>query len=129
MVIHLAGLFENRRDTINFGALISEAERSGTDETAIANARSRMSEVGSIHPKVAILRSNLFGHRSASLSYEDAFEKAAIKPDQIRDLTVAGLDIANCLLAARGLNEQLFHDVPRRDLEKLINDLGAANAS
>jgi hypothetical protein len=44
-----------------------------------------------------------FAHRSASISYDDVFKLAAVKPDQLRDLTEVALKIANRLLLARGL--------------------------
>ncbi|MGH8558557.1 MAG: hypothetical protein ACRESZ_14080 [Methylococcales bacterium] len=129
MVIYLAGLFESRSDTVNFDALINEAEAAGVSKAAVDSARVLMREVASIPSKIAILRSNLFGHRSASLSYAEAFQKAELKPDQFRDLTVVGLKIANTLLKARGLDEQFFHELSREDVEMLINDLAKANAS
>lgn len=129
MVIHLAGLFESRNDTINFGALIKEAEADSVSNEAVDRARALMTGIASVPSKVAILRSNLFAHRSASLSYEEGFRKADLKPDQLRDLTVVGLRIANTLLIARGLEEQFFHTPSRKDLERLINDLAKTNAS
>jgi hypothetical protein len=128
MVIHLAGLFEVRTNTVNFGALINDAESCGVSNAAVNEARILMKEVAAIPSKVAILRSNLFGHRSASLSYEAAFQKADLKPDQLRYLTSVGLKIANTLLRARGLDEQYFHELPRADVRKLINDLEKVNS-
>jgi hypothetical protein len=125
MVISLAGLFETRSDTINFGALINEAETAPAPKAAVDRARELMTGVAGIPSKVAILRSNLFGHRSASLSYAEAFQKADLKPDQLRDLTVVGLKIANTLLKARGLHEQFFNELSRAHLERLINRLVA----
>lgn len=129
MVLHLAGLFEPRNGTINFAALIREAKADGVAKEAIDSAEAALQSVKELPPKVAILRSNLFAHRSASLSYDEAFRKADMKPDQLRDLTIEGLRIANILLLARGCSEQYFHDLGRRDVEQLINDLANHNAS
>jgi hypothetical protein len=109
LVTHLASLFERRSDTINFESLVDEAEVNNLmPANFIAEARAALDSVAHIRPKVAILRSNTFAHRSASLSYEDAFRKAAFTPNQLRDMTVAGLSIANALLAGRGLGPVLF---------------------
>jgi hypothetical protein len=124
----VAGLFESRNDTINFGALIKEAESDGVSKGAINKAKALMAEIAGVPTKVAILRNNLFAHRSGSLSYEEAFRKADLKPDQLRELAVAGLRIANTLLIARGIDEQFFHELSRRDVERLINDLAKANS-
>lgn len=109
LVTHLASIFERRNDTINFETLITEAEDEKLVSTEhIAKARSALSSVAELRPKVAILRSNLFAHRSNSLSYSEAFRKAAFTPNNMRDLTIAGLEIANALLTGRGQKEVFF---------------------
>lgn len=129
-IVHLAGLFENRGDTVNLPRLIQELGSSclAPAET-ITKADELLSQVDALPPKVAILRSNLFGHRSGSLSYTDAFKKAAVQPNELRDLTEIALQITNCLLIARGLNEQTFHPLPRRDAETMLNVLSSQRAT
>lgn len=129
MLIHLAGLFESRGDTINFGALIKETEANGISKEAVDKAWALIREVADVPTKLIILRSNLFAHRGASHSYEEFFQKAKLKPDQIRDLTVVGLKIANTLLIAHDLKEQFFYKPSRDHVERLINDLAKANAN
>ena len=109
LVTHLASLFENRSDTINFGSLIAEADKGGlVPGERATEAKEALASVSHLRPKLAILRSNLFSHRSNSLSYEAAFDKAAITPNQFRDLTLAGIQIANALLVGRGQREIFF---------------------
>ena len=109
LVTHLASLFENRGDTINFESLIAEAEKDGlVPADRVAEAKEALASVSHLRTKLAILRSNLFSHRSGSLSYKAAFDKAAITPNQFRDLTLAGLKIANALLIGRGQREAFF---------------------
>lgn len=130
LIVHLAGLFENRGDTVNLPRLIQELRSScSVPVETITKAEDLLSQVGALLPKVAILRSNLFAHRNASLSYADAFKKAAISPNEIRDLTETALRIANCLLIARGLNEQFFHPLPLRDAEAMLNALARLHAT
>lgn len=106
LVTHLASLFESRSDTINFSALISEAE---VDQlipvTALAAAKGKLDQVSDLRPKLTILRNNSFAHRSASLSYDNSFIRAAITPFQLRNLIDAGFGIINTLLTERGLQE------------------------
>lgn len=124
LIVHLAGLFECRGNTINFNALIKEAIASGLFATeAIDRVREKITEVQDISSKLVILRNNLFAHRSASLSYKDAFSKADLIANQLRDITATGLQIANLLLLARGLPEQFFYEPPRRHIEALLCDL------
>ena len=109
MVTHLASLFENRRDTINFQALLQEAVQNNlVSSAALTEAQNTLQAVAHLRPKVAILRSNLFSHRSASVSYDEAFRLAAITPFQLRDLTDAGLSIASTLLVAIGQKECFY---------------------
>ncbi|QNN69430.1 hypothetical protein [Thermomonas carbonis] len=124
LVTHLASLFENRNDTINFESLIAEAEKDGLiSDDRIADAKSALSSVSHLRPKLAILRSNLFSHRSKSLSYEAAFDKAAITPNQFRDLTSAGLTIANALLVGRGQREIFFTKTTASQTLKMLQTL------
>jgi len=124
LVTHLAALYENRNGTINFETLITEAENASlVSESALDEAKATLSSVSALRPKVAILRSNLFSHRSASLSYEAAFAKAEITPFQLRDLTVVGLKIANTLLAARGLPEPFFSNSTLNHTKNLLQAL------
>jgi len=109
MVMHLALLFENRRNTINFSALILEAKEEGVvPAEELGKAKSTLDSVSALRPKVAILRNNLVAHRSDTISYADAYVKAAITPFQFRDLTEAALSIVNTLLIARGRKEIFF---------------------
>ena len=109
MVTHLALLFENRPDTINFSALILEAEAGNlAPAAALVKAKSTLDSVSALRPKIAVLRSNLIAHRSASISYDNAYAKAAITPFQLRDLTEAARSIINVLLISRGLQECFF---------------------
>jgi len=124
LIVYLGGLFEKRADTVNLPALVSEARASGTAPAdVVAQAKALLAQVEALQPKVATLRSNLFAHRSASLSYADAFRKAAIKPNQLRELTEIGLRVVNLLLVSRGLPEQVFHAGSRQHAEALLNAL------
>ncbi len=86
-------------------------------------ANTAFDSVSSLRPKVAILRSNLFSHRSAAVSYERAFELAAIKPFDFRDLTVAGIKISNALLEGRGLRGVFYGGSTLSQLKALLESL------
>jgi hypothetical protein len=122
-VTYLAGLYESRGNTINLSQLIREAEAAGVDKAAIDKAQGLMTASAGLVSKVMILRSNLFAHRSASLSYEDVFRKAELKPDQLGELADTALNVANTLLLARGLDEQFSHELSRRAVERMMIDL------
>lgn len=125
-VVHIAGLFESREDTINLPMLVSELAVSGV---SVTEAESLISEAHPFISKVMILRSNLFAHRSAALTYEKAFEKANITANQLGHLCELALRIINCLLLARGLEEKLFHELSRCHANAMLNALGKTSAT
>ena len=121
LIMHLAILFERREDTVNFGALIAEAESENLiPSQVLAEASKQLASVLFLCSKLAILRSNLFSHRSGSMSYDGTFDKAAITPFQLRDLTDAGLFIANILLVARGQQECFFSETTLDDAKGML---------
>jgi hypothetical protein len=130
LIVHLAALFEVRQKTINFPGLIQEAEASIlVSSAAIHEAKTLLAQAQPLRAKVVILRSNLFAHRSASLAYDETFRKAAITPNQLRDLTELGLTIANVMLRARNSPEQFFHIPSLSDAKKMLNSLRGNNGS
>jgi AbiU2 len=126
-IVHIAALFEKRRDTINLPDLARELKQSNLiSAQAAADIDVLLSHANQFAPKVCILRSNLFAHRSASLSYDGAFKKAAVTPRQMRLLTELALKIVNQLLLARGLGNHSFYPSPREDAEAMLKALKKA---
>jgi hypothetical protein len=125
-VVHIAALFE-RKDTINLWRLTDEMRGAGMlSTTALAEVEALLSQATPVVSKVAILRHNLFAHRSASMSYAEAFEMAGLTTEQLANLTEIALKIANALLLARGLPDQVFHPGPREHAEALLTTLRRA---
>ena len=124
-VVHLAALFERRNDTINLPVLKAELEEAGALESATAaSAEAILNEAKPLIPKVIILRSNLFAHRSASVSYAQAFELADVTANQLGHLSDLSLRLTNCLLLARGLKDRVFHTISRAHLKGLLDAIG-----
>lgn len=135
LVMDLAGLFEAGRYTINFGALI-KASQPHIEHQAHESAKKLLAGIRPVSSRLKVLRDHLFAHRSASLSYKDAFVAAQIAPNQLRDLITNGFQLVNILLAARGLRTEPFHDLERTDhdlartdAEALLDDLAKMHAS
>jgi hypothetical protein len=123
-VIHIAALFENRKDTINLPRLVKDTIIAAPISTQIATkTKTLLSQAKPLASKAAILRSNLFAHRSATLTYSEAFKKAAVTANQLRDLTEIALAIANHLLRARGLSDQFFNPLPRDHADAMLKTL------
>jgi AbiU2 len=124
-VIYMAGVFDKRRDTISLLSLVRDVkvagQLSGHDTGTI---EVRLNEAKPLAEKVIMLRHEAFAHRSKHFSYDDVFTKAAVKPQQLRELTDVALKIANTLLLARGLPDQCFTQLPRQAAEAMMMALG-----
>jgi hypothetical protein len=126
-IVHIAAMFDKTRDTISLTRLAKEMKAARFIQgQEIAEIDAVLAEAAPIVEKVTVLRHHAFAHRSASISYDDAFKKAAVKPDQLRDLTELALKIANRLLLARGLKDEFFTSLPREDAERMMKALGAS---
>src|SRR5687767_13724023 len=68
-IVHIAALFETRKDTINFPQLVKDAELV-VSHAARMDLQALLVSAKPLAVKAAVLRNHLFGHRSASLSYE-----------------------------------------------------------
>jgi hypothetical protein len=123
-IVSIAALFDRRRDTITLPGLAKEmgkanllpAETKSEVTTLMAQAKPLVS-------KITILRHNAFAHRSASLSYDEAFKAAAVTALQMRELTEIALKIANCLTQARGRGEHFFNELAQEDAEAMMKAL------
>jgi AbiU2 len=123
-VIHIAAMFDRTRDTISLPRLAKEMKAAGLIQgQEAAEVDALLDKAAPIAAKVTILRHHAFAHRSASISYDDVFKLAAVKPDQLRDLTVVALKIANRLLLARGLKDECFTTLPREAAEAMMKVL------
>src|SRR5258707_14629511 len=81
-VVHTAALFEKRRDTINLPSLLKEMKTANLISAQdAAEVDALLAQAKDVASKVTILRSNLFAHRSATLSYDDAFKKPSVTPN------------------------------------------------
>jgi hypothetical protein len=124
-VIYMAGVFDKRKGTISLEPLIREAKAAGYLKPQAAKAANALlARAKSLAEKVALLRNNAVAHRSAHISYDDVFRMAAVKPDQLRELTDLALEITNQLLRVSGLQEQSFTDLPREAAEAMMKALG-----
>ena len=120
----MAGVFDKRSGTISLPPLVREVKAAGQligQDAAAVDAL--LVEAKPVADKVLILRHKAFAHRSAHISYDDVFKMAAVRPDQLRDLTDLALKIANRLLLARGLQDQYFTELPRDAAEAMMKAL------
>jgi hypothetical protein len=129
-VVHLAGLLETRSDTVNLEALISEATATNAlPGTLTGQTEPVLVGLKPLRRAVMILRSNLFAHRSSSMSYAEAFKTAAVTPNELRRGTESLLSLVNLLLRSRGLPEQSFNEASQRHLREMLNAIEKTRAT
>jgi hypothetical protein len=125
-VVHTAAMFDRTRGTISLMQLAREMKAAHLIRgSAIAELDGLFDEATPIASKVTILRHNTFAHRSANISYDATFKKAAVTATQLRDLTEIALKIANRLLLARGLKAEIFTPLPLKDAEAMMKALAS----
>jgi hypothetical protein len=129
-IVHMAALFEKRNDTINLPGLAKEMKAAGLIPAQdAAEIDALLSKATQLAPKIAVLRNNLFAHRSALVSYAAAFQEVGVTANQLLDLTEMALKIANRLLLVRGLRDHLFNQQPRKDAKAMLKALKEAQAT
>jgi hypothetical protein len=129
LIMYLGQIFERRRKVISLPSVVDQATLEGVDARALDAARKLLDDARPIWQKTVVLRSNLFAHRSASVSYAEAFTKAQLKPDELRDLTQFGLAVVNTLAAAVQIDGFEFVSHSREDMLRLMGALGSEGHS
>jgi hypothetical protein len=119
-------MFDKRKDTINLVQLAREMKAAHLIQgQAITELETLLAQAAPFASKVTILRHNAFAHRSASISYDAAFDKAEVTANQLRDLTELAQKIVNRLLLARGLKEVAFTPLPLEAAKDMMKALAA----
>ena len=120
-IIHMASLFETRRDTVNLPRLWRlQAENSRRHEIA-DRIETLFRQTAATAKGLTILRSSVMAHRSISLSYNEAFKKAQITPNAMRALTDDALLLVNLLRSIHDLGEERFDELALGDLKALAS--------
>ena len=126
-VMHIAAMFDRRKDTISLIRLSHEMKAADQIRGQVTiEVDTLLAQAIPIVSKVTTLRHYAFAHRSARISYDDAFKKAAVTAAQLRDLTELALKIANRLLLARGLKDEVFTPLPVEAAKAMMKALTAA---
>lgn len=120
-VVTIAALFDKRADTISLPHLAREMTRNGQlSGVDLIEVNRLLMNAKSLESKVTILRHKAFAHRSAHTSFDDVFREASVTADQMRELTVIALRVANKLAEACGVSVGFFNELPREDAARMM---------
>lgn len=125
-IVHIYALFETRKDTINLPRLVKEMKANKLLPTKeAAEVDSLVRGAMPLTSKVTILRNNLFGHRTAKMTYADVFKSAKVTANQLRELTDIALKVVNRMLRARGRQSKIFNPLITIQTEAMFKALRA----
>lgn len=124
MIIALYKLFDKNKKSLSLRKIIRDAQKLKIIEEAGVNTLNRSVEkVDSIWSKVMILRSNLFAHRSDTLTVNEIYKKAKITPNQMKELMEVALEILNSICLKTDKSKRRFEDFVARDTYNVLNAL------
>jgi hypothetical protein len=96
LVIALYRLYENNTKTVNIPGLLRIISNDHPFEEKSEEKIAELYEKAKpLFLKVAILRNNAFGHRSSKLTSKDAFAKAEITPNELKQLLETTKELLN----------------------------------
>lgn len=123
-VIALYCLYETNERTVNVpGLLRIMKDKHPLSLQTEQNVEELVQKAQPLFQKVAILRNNVFGHRSAKLSTREAFAKARITPDQLKDMLNTTKDLMNEITREWNQSTHAFNLGSGESIVRLLDDL------
>ena len=119
-IVHMAGLFETREDTVNLRQIWVTVKFDASEKEK-QEAEKLLQDTSILTKAVMMLRNNAMAHRSASLSYNSAFDKAQVTPDQLRQLNGIAFELVNIMRSVVGLKKIELDYVAIGRLQALAN--------
>jgi len=87
LLVSLYKLYETREDTYNIPRFLKMLRNDAAlGSTVLASLDVQHQEAKPLWVKVSILRNKVFGHHSTAHSVEEAFQEAAVTPNELCDL-------------------------------------------
>lgn len=119
-VVELHSLLDANEATINLPHLVAALEREKGSLPLLTGA---LASVRDPFVKVRLLRNAVFAHRTRKNSYNDVFTRAAITPDQLQELVVTCIKIANELRVEVGMKPEAPTTLPVEYYERMLRQL------
>lgn len=126
-LVALYRLYETRRDTYNIPQLLRRAKTNSRFTVGeIAEFEALYARAKPLWAKVCVLRNNAFGHRSTSLSVEEAFIEADVTPNEFSELIEVTKELLNAISHAYEKSFHAFNLGGRQDVIRMLDDLGSS---
>jgi hypothetical protein len=119
-VVGIYSLFDGRTDTVTLTSLIDAVKALGND---VASIRSRLELLAHAVKAVKTLRHKLFAHRDHGLGYNEAYQLAKVRPDDLRTLLDESLAILNDLACLLSLPKFAFNEFVAQHTSEMLHKL------
>lgn len=139
-ILHLTAFLSGDEKSTHVSEVLDEMDRLRLEPEFVEAARKRIAELAPVLKRLVIIRGNAVAHRSRRISHDDAYQKAAVKIDDLKQIVGAVRIMATALAdlfsveppdttASFALEEvrRLFTPPPRRERRRptgLQNVLG-----
>jgi len=120
MVVSLYKLYEEKGNNLS---LITMLEKLKVDLVSHKKLSRNISEATRLWKKICILRSNLLAHRSIKLTRQEIYQKANIKPNQVKLLIRLSKIIFNNLSTIIGNKHRQLEEYTYLDLHHVLEKL------
>jgi AbiU2 len=122
-VIALYRLYEDRRDSINLNRLL-RALPTEKQSKLPSDFDARMDRAKQIWKKLSIVRNNCFGHLNGESSVAECFKRAALTPNEIKELVEVTKGILNDVTHVWNGSVHAFNlNDAHNDTVRLLDDL------
>jgi len=123
-ILYVTALFETKDNTLHLRDLIGEIAEGGTAPDVVKEAEAALASATKAVKKVRIIRHNAIAHRSASISYNAAFDLAEITIDDLGALIANADAVAKSLAKACGVEPVIVTFYAAHALDRLFTDVG-----
>jgi len=124
MLVALYRLYETRRDTVNIPDFIRILEKNACiPQVALNRIRQLYQDAHRLWVKVSILRNEAFGHRSNKYSVSEVFQKAGVKPNELKDLIERTKKLLNKITYELDRSVYAFNLEVADDINRILKDL------
>lgn len=125
LFVDLYKLYETKDNRHCIPSLIKKIEKDNLiDTTSLDSIKSLYAHKAKpIWVKVSILRNNVYAHSSSSLKIEDAFERAKLSPNDLKDLLDYSKEILNSISKTIFKETHVFNLGSKREMLNLLKHL------
>jgi hypothetical protein len=120
-LIRITNLFVRDKRTANFISVIADAERDGAISAQLAAAcRLKIDTLGDLPARVAIVRNNAMAHQHRTLKQNEAFSKAQISLELMKQYSDTAVELASMLKRGIGGEPMVVETNPAATLRELL---------